>query len=602
MHIDDSYEVQRVLAEGVGGVTELVTADGSGPFVRKKMPHELARRRVWSALAECDCARLPQVEATYELPEQFVVVYDFVPGTSLERQVEGESPSACVGECDEGVAARSPQSASNAGEADLAVNSKIVGTPGLSLADAVRMACEVCEAAQALHEQGVVHRDISPANVIMATDGAHLIDLGIARLRVEGATRDTASLGTWGFASPEQYGFAQTDARSDVYSIGRLLGFAITGVTPGGKEYDAALTGAAIVPPSLRQVIDKACAFEPSARFQSAAELAGAIRNACKNDFVFLQEQQVSGQNLLVRASENAKRNCEEMTQRKDDIAFPSATRASRKRSGRGVDRKRNGRKTAYTVIFVAAMVVALGMAAAYVVTQGQGSAIRQDEAARKDTSDITQYIANDTSSKSQDLLSSNVVAKDAAAVLELGENGWSSDSSGYVFYAFELTNSSTMNIDFPSVNITGYAEDGSVLFADTQTLCAIGAGQTIYFASQAGGGGVPATVTIEPVAPLDYQVKPATRLTEFAISNVSQTKDALGLPHFTGMLSVADAGGEDASMVAVSAVLRNESGDIVGGFSTFLNRPVEGESVAFDIPVYGDIAFAAYDIYVQVW
>ena len=234
MHIDDSYETQRVLADAVGGKTELVTFEGAGPFVRKKMPLELARRRVWSTLADCACKRLPQVELTYELPDYYVVVYDFVPGRTLESLVKRPSKEKIDSKR---VGAESTDAQNN--------------SYPLNLDAAIALACDICEAAQALHEHGIVHRDISPANVVVSGDGAHLIDLGIARMRVEGASRDTASLGTWGFASPEQYGFAQTDARSDVYSIGRLLGFALTGVIPGDQAYDVALQDATLVPPKV---------------------------------------------------------------------------------------------------------------------------------------------------------------------------------------------------------------------------------------------------------------------------------------------------------------------------------------------------------------
>lgn len=66
--IDDAYHVERTLAEGRTGVTQRVTIDGSGPFVRKKIPSSLANRAVWAALADCDSPRLPQVVATYEMP------------------------------------------------------------------------------------------------------------------------------------------------------------------------------------------------------------------------------------------------------------------------------------------------------------------------------------------------------------------------------------------------------------------------------------------------------------------------------------------------------------------------------------------------------
>lgn len=243
MCIDDLYRVDRTLAQGPGGTTELVSADGSGPFVRKKIPTRLVRRRIWSMLADCDCPRLPHVVATYELPDAFVVVYDYVPGETLESLV----------------AARGK----------------------LGQDQAVRLTCQVCEALGALHELDIVHRDVTPANVIVAADGAHLVDLGIARIRNSSATKDTTSLGTYGFASPEQFGFAQTDARSDVFSVGRLLGYMLTGVRPDeddGRKYEKALADAAVEWPALREVIKRACAFEPSARYQSVEGLVGALQ------------------------------------------------------------------------------------------------------------------------------------------------------------------------------------------------------------------------------------------------------------------------------------------------------------------------------------
>lgn len=254
MSIDDMYHVERVLARGKGGVTELVTVEGAGPFVRKKIPNELARRSVWSVLADCDCARLPQVEATYKTPDEFVVVYDFVPGDTLEALVKQAGP--------------------------------------LDAAQAVSLALDICEAAGALHAQGVVHRDITPKNVVASSDGAHLIDLGIARLYAEGATRDTNALGTWGFAAPEQYGFKQTDARSDVYSIGCVLGYLLTGVMPDEDAYHDALADESAVPAHLRAVVERATNMEPSARYQSAMDLAAALR--CERDAGGAQRQQVS--------------------------------------------------------------------------------------------------------------------------------------------------------------------------------------------------------------------------------------------------------------------------------------------------------------------
>lgn len=113
--------------------------------------------------------------------------------------------------------------------------------------------------------------------VVVCSDGVHLIDLGIARVHESEATSDTRHLGTWGFAAPEQYGFAQTDVRSDIFAEGRLLAFAVTGLRPDDPGFPAALHNEAVVPKGLRAVIEKACALEPSARYRSDEELADAL-------------------------------------------------------------------------------------------------------------------------------------------------------------------------------------------------------------------------------------------------------------------------------------------------------------------------------------
>lgn len=76
----------------------------------------------------------------------------------------------------------------------------------------------------ALHERAIIHRDIKPENILITPgDDIHLIDFGIARIYRPESTRDTSLFGTAGYAAPEQYGFSQTDYRSDLYSTGMLM-------------------------------------------------------------------------------------------------------------------------------------------------------------------------------------------------------------------------------------------------------------------------------------------------------------------------------------------------------------------------------------------
>lgn len=275
MDLDDSFVPVRTLAQGDGGTTELVARREPRPgepvlLVRKRMPAPLANEPAWRALqvaelaGTCDAAgadgaagaapgeatavpaakaagvsRLPHVRELYRLPDALVAVYDYVEGPTLRELVQERGPLA----------------------------------PGC----AVALARQLCQALAPLHAAGVVHRDIAPGNVVVAADGAHLIDLGIARMRVDGASHDTTRLGTWGFAAPEQYGFAQTDARSDVFSLGRVLAYALTAADPADASFDSAAQESPLVLPALRKVIKKATAFEPSARYQSAGELERAL-------------------------------------------------------------------------------------------------------------------------------------------------------------------------------------------------------------------------------------------------------------------------------------------------------------------------------------
>ena len=242
---DDSYRVVRVLGQGPSGTTELVKGAGPELLVRKRIPNELANVRAWQTLATINSPLLPQVRDLYQLPDQFVAITTYVEGITLSELVSSTGPLAST--------------------------------------EAMNYMIDLCEAASLLHAYGIVHRDITPGNAVVSQGHARLIDLGNAREHAEGVPRDTTHLGTWGFAAPEQFGFAQTDARSDVYSLGGMLGYLLTGVQPGDESFEAALVQPSISP-ELRAVVAKARAFEPSARFQSAAELTSALK-ACASPF-----------------------------------------------------------------------------------------------------------------------------------------------------------------------------------------------------------------------------------------------------------------------------------------------------------------------------
>ena len=533
--IDDAYTVDRVLASGPGGVTELVSLDGSGPFIRKRIPSKLARRGVWATLSECGCARLPRVVATYEMPDEFVVVCDFIPGENLEEFVAGHGR---VGE-----------------------------------KDACTIVAQLCEAVAALHAHGIIHRDISPSNIVMAADGVHLIDLGIARFRTEGVTHDTTQLGTRGFASPEQCGYAQTDARSDVYSLGRVLGYLLTGVrpeTPDTAEYERALADESVVGAGVREVVRRASALEPSARYQSVAELARAL-----------------GGEKVVEAEAVA-----------DPMAPPAFEPAPRRRSWV---------KVLLAVMAVVAFVAAVGIILA--VTFGRGGE-KSDGPADAPAAEApaggeagAETGGGDAPATSDDPAGGEA-PEELTADLEIVESGWVASDQGYVHYAVGLRNNSDVAVSSPGFTITGRDASGRVVFSEEQTLLVLEPGETVYWGSQAGNGTKPATVDFAPIKPQSYQLKEGAKASRFSVSGTNATTDSIGNTNFTGDLTTVSSGDPQIGPqeVAVVVVLRDETGAILCGTVSFVSTPAEGESTSFEVSMFGAPEFASYDVCAMQW
>lgn len=120
-----------------------------------------------------------------------------------------------------------------------------------------------------LHEPRMIHRDIKPQNIVRKKDGSlFLIDFGTCREYDASSSCDTQIIGTPVSAPPEQFGYCQTDARSDVYSIGMLLNFLSTG------EYALDKRSAS---PQLKSVIEKCTCFAPNDRYSDALELQRAL-------------------------------------------------------------------------------------------------------------------------------------------------------------------------------------------------------------------------------------------------------------------------------------------------------------------------------------
>lgn len=160
---------------------------------------------------------------------------------------------------------------------------------------AVRIFCQALEGIAHAHALGVIHRDIKPANLMLAAnDEVKVMDFGIAR--VLGTARQTKTgrlIGTLEYMSPEQMRGAETDARSDIYSLGILLYEMLTGRVPFQADSDYELMRAQVeatplpprefkadIPLAVEAAILQALAKDPAARFQSAAEFRSTLISA----------------------------------------------------------------------------------------------------------------------------------------------------------------------------------------------------------------------------------------------------------------------------------------------------------------------------------
>jgi serine/threonine protein kinase len=140
---------------------------------------------------------------------------------------------------------------------------------------------QLCDVLEYLHGQQppVIFRDLKPGNIMLRKDGRiKLIDFGIARLVRRTSSQDTQLLGTPGFAPPEQYGSAQTDQRSDLYSLAVTLFQLLTGTLPEkGFGLPDARTINPHISPVVARALEKAASINPEDRYPSVAVFRRAL-------------------------------------------------------------------------------------------------------------------------------------------------------------------------------------------------------------------------------------------------------------------------------------------------------------------------------------
>lgn len=237
-----SYRTIKFLKQSPYEKTSVVADEQGRQFICKAVCTD-AKPHPYELLEKHGCGSAPKIFSCARVGDELVVIMEKLEGMTLAQLVTGSGPV-------------SPQAL-------------------LTMFKGVFNALSFLHSAYATP---VIHRDIKPDNIMITPQGAMLIDFGIARSWDQNASCDTHFMGTSGYAAPEQFGFMQTDARSDIYALGMTLRFALTGAAPGDEAH--------IEPERLAAAIGKACEFDPKRRYADVevfeAELERAIAASSK--------------------------------------------------------------------------------------------------------------------------------------------------------------------------------------------------------------------------------------------------------------------------------------------------------------------------------
>lgn len=235
-YVLDKYEEMELLAE---------TPKSKVYIVKDSVSKRLCVKKVLPLDANVEIYRILQTHAIKNVPKVYDVLADDQHNYIIEEYISGSN-----------------------------LMDKLKAEKSFSSEHVIKWLKMLCEITSDLHdlETPIIHRDIKPSNVIITDDGElKLIDFDIARKYKEHVETDTAQIGTKKYASPEQYGFSQTDCRSDIYSIGVMMAELLTGKA-SAKPEELQKFGA------LGTIIQKCMQVDPKNRYQTISALKRDIR------------------------------------------------------------------------------------------------------------------------------------------------------------------------------------------------------------------------------------------------------------------------------------------------------------------------------------
>ena len=243
------YDEIRVLEDGKSVVRDVPT----GKLYFKKTL-DVYNEHVYAYLREHKNRNVAGIQAYWKDGEKLVVIEELIQGRTLDeilRESENAGSGSLVHDAKSDAGAKGEESGRN-GRAET-----------LTFSDRIDYLTQICDGLSFLHaaDPPIIHRDIKASNIMVTDDGiVKIIDYDAAKIYIAGQDKDTMMIGTQGLAAPEQYGFAQSNVRTDLYALGKL----IERMLPGNVD--------------ARRIAEKATEMDPKKRYTSAAQMKGQIQ------------------------------------------------------------------------------------------------------------------------------------------------------------------------------------------------------------------------------------------------------------------------------------------------------------------------------------
>lgn len=246
--MQNCWTVDEFLKEGEDSCTVLVKETATGIFCvlkwGRKIQAEMLRNEmeILQKLTEMGLTGIPKAYRIFEENGGVYFLREYIEGTPLSQMVMQKG--------------------------------------GIQEREFCKISLKICQAVENFQklEDPMIHRDIKPENIVVTPTGETVfIDFGTMRSYKKDSQRDTFVVGTRETAAPEQYGYRQTDQRTDVYAIGQTMLYMVT------ESYELDQLSECKISRKLKKIIEKACSFEPDKRYADAAELRKAIEK-CQED------------------------------------------------------------------------------------------------------------------------------------------------------------------------------------------------------------------------------------------------------------------------------------------------------------------------------